>query len=90
MRICNFSKKLFLCSVIIFVLFSFSISESFAQNTQSIDNSQIDINEFSDLEKYNIGIMLENVGEINRQSGSYDLIFWVIITFLGIKFINLL
>ncbi len=75
MRICNFSKKLFLCSVIIFVLFSFSILESFAQNTQSIDNSQIDINEFSDLEKYNIGINLENVGEINRQSGSYDLIF---------------
>lgn len=29
--------------------------------------------------KYNVGIELENIGTINRQSGSYDLIFWVTI-----------
>ena len=29
--------------------------------------------------KYDVGIQLENIGTINRQSGSYDLIFWVTI-----------
>jgi len=29
---------------------------------------------------YNVGIQLENIGTINRQNGSYDLIFWVTIT----------
>lgn len=30
--------------------------------------------------KYNVGIQLENIGSINRQNGSYELIFWVTIT----------
>lgn len=80
MKIFYFSLKKFFCIFLILILFSFFVPESFAQFEQSESNCKNDFKGSAGLEKYNVGILLENVGTIDRQSGSYDLIFWVTIT----------
>ncbi|MGQ0605874.1 MAG: hypothetical protein ACT4OD_02830 [Candidatus Nitrosotenuis sp.] len=59
-------QKLILIPTVLFVLLIPNIAHG--QESQNQSDAPV---------TYDVGIQLENIGFINRQSGSYDLIFWV-------------
>lgn len=61
-------KKLILIPAVLLILLVPNVTHG--QEPQEQPNTPV---------TYDVGIQLENIGLINRQSGSYDLIFWVTI-----------